>query len=80
MIIGNIKENWDKGCYIANFKETLQDDYGNEINYYYKPEFYRFNVQPAGGDTDVALYGEKVSKMYKTIISQLNTQNQSLNH
>lgn len=69
MIIGNIHENWNKGCYIASFKETLQDCNGNEINYYEKPEPYAFNIQPASGDTDIALYGEKVSKMYKTVIS-----------
>ena len=25
MIIGNIHENWNKGCYIASFKETVAD-------------------------------------------------------
>lgn len=69
MIIGNIHDKWNKGCYIASFKETVQDDYGNEINRYYEPEFYRFNVQPASGSTDIAIYGENVSKMYKTVVS-----------
>lgn len=69
MIIGNIHENWNKGCYIASFKETVADYNGNEINYYYKPEFHMFNIQPASGSTDIALYGEKVSKMQKTIVS-----------
>ena len=69
LIINNIFSNWNKGCYIANLKDTIEDDYGNEVNFYNKPEFYSFNVQPASGNTDIALYGEKVSKMYKTIIS-----------
>lgn len=69
MIIGNIHDNWHKGCYIASFKETLIDDNGNEVNFYSKPEFYKFNIQPVSGSTDIALYGENVSKMQKTIIS-----------
>ncbi len=69
MIINNIFDNWKKGCYIASLDRTEEDDNGNEINYYLKPKFYEFNVQPANGSTDIALYGEKVSKMYKAIIS-----------
>lgn len=69
MIVNNIFENWKKGCYIATLKETIEDENGNEINYYNKAKHYDFNIQPAGGGTDIALYGEKVSKMYKTLIS-----------
>lgn len=68
MIVNNIFMNWKKGCYIASYKETVEDNDGNEINYYLKPKFYEFNIQPASGNTDVALYGERVSKMYKTIV------------
>lgn len=68
MIIGNIFRNWNKVCYIASLKETKMDKYGNEVNVYEKPNRYEFNVQPASGSTDVALYGERVSKMYKTIV------------
>ena len=68
MIINNVFRNWKKGCYIASYKETVEDNEGNEINYYFKPKFYEFNIQPASGSTDVALYGERVSKMYKTIV------------
>lgn len=69
MIIGNIHENWHKGCYIASYKETIADEFGNEVNFYGKPEFFRFNIQPVSGSTDIALYGENVSKMQKTIVS-----------
>ncbi|MCI8654500.1 MAG: hypothetical protein HFJ48_01290 [Clostridia bacterium] len=69
MIINNIFENWNKDCYIASLIETVEDENGNEINYYSKPKFYTFNIQQASGKTDVALYGEKVSKMYKAVIS-----------
>lgn len=68
MIINNVFSNWKKGCYIASLERTEADDNGNEINYYKKPKFYEFNIQPANGTTDIALYGEKVSKMYKVII------------
>lgn len=69
LIINNIFQNWNKGYYIASLTKTEEDNNGNEVNYYSKPQFYEFNIQPASGNTDIALYGEKVSKMYKTIIS-----------
>lgn len=69
MIINDIFENWNKGCYIASLLRTDSDENGNEINYYAEPEYYEFNIQPATGQTDIALYGERVSKIYKTYIS-----------
>lgn len=69
MILGNIFKNWNKGCYIANYLKTEEDKNGDEINYYLAPQYYDFNIQPASGNTDVALYGERISKMYKTIVS-----------
>ena len=68
MIIGNVRNNWDKGCFIARLKRTEVDDYGNEINYFHKPEFFEFNVQPTSSKFDIALFGEKVTKMYKALI------------
>ena len=75
MIINDIFSNWNKGCYIATLDKTTEDDNGNEINYYKKPEHYDFNIQPASGSSDIALYGEKVSKMYKTVISLVEYNN-----
>ena len=69
LIINDIFQNCNKGCYIASLIKTEEDDNGNDINYFSKPKSYKFNIQPASGDTDIDLYGEKVSKMYKTIIS-----------
>lgn len=68
MIRGNIFKNWNKTCYIASKKSIDTDDYGNEINKYNKPIKYTFNIQPAGGDFDIALYGEKISKIYRAIV------------
>lgn len=64
----SIFQSRKKQCYIASFLRTEADEDGNEINYYDKPKHYELNVQPANGSTDIALYGEKVSKMYKTIV------------
>ena len=66
----NIFKHWNKQCYIALKKldEVTYDDYGNEINSYYKPKEYYFNIQPVNGYFDIIEYGEKVDKMYKAVI------------
>ena len=64
----NIFANWNKTCYIATVKKIDYDEYGNEIKICNEPKEYKFNIQPASGYLDVATYGEKVSKVYKTII------------
>ena len=69
MIINDIFQNWNKKCFIASLIRTDEDVNGNEVKFYSKPKFYEFNIQPANGDTDIALYGEKISKMYKTVVS-----------
>ena len=65
----NLFTNRNKRCYIASLLRTEEDENGNEINYYAKSKPYDFNIQPANGTTDIALYGERISKMYKAIIS-----------
>ena len=66
----NISKNWRKTCYIATKKDeqVKYDEDGNEIKVYNKPEKYNFNIQPVNGYLDVTEYGEKVSRMQKTII------------
>lgn len=66
----NIFKRWNKRCYIALKKQeqVKHDDYGNEINTYYKPKEYYFNIQPVNGYFDIVEYGEKVDKMYRAII------------
>ena len=69
MIRGNVFKNWNKTCYIASKYENPElDDYGNEINTYSKPVRYSFNIQPASGDFETTLYGEKISKIYRAIV------------
>lgn len=67
----NIFKNWNKKCYIALRKQeqVKYDDYGNEVNSYFEPKEYYFNIQPVNGYFDIVEYGEKVDKMYKAIIS-----------
>jgi len=69
LIINDIFQNWNKGCYIAKLAKVEEDDFGNEVQYFSRPKYYDFNIQPASGTTDIALYGEKISKMYKCIAS-----------
>lgn len=68
MIIGNIFRNWNKPCYIASKLNTQEDGYGNEINVYDKPVMYSMNVQPASGNLDVTLYGDKINMIYKAVV------------
>lgn len=63
-----IKLGWKKQLYIATRVGVNTDDYGNDIATYNKPEPYMFNYQPATGQLEIALYGEKVTSMYKAVI------------
>ena len=65
-----IFKRWNKKCYIALKKQeqVKYDDYGHEINSFYKPKEYYFNIQPVNGYFDIVEYGEKVDKMYRAII------------
>jgi len=65
-----IFKRWNKQCYIALRKkeQVKYDDYGSEINSYFKPIEYYFNIQPVNGYFDIIEYGEKVDKMYRAII------------
>lgn len=68
MIIGNIFKNWNKACYIASKLNTQIDEYGNETNYYDEPIMYSMNIQPASGNTDATLYGDRITKVYKAVV------------
>lgn len=66
--MASIFDNWNKKIYIGKLIKVEADDYGNDIKYYDKPKAYFFNIEPSKGATDVAIYGEKISKVYKAII------------
>lgn len=46
--------------YIAKWLENTQDDYGNDINVYDKPQKYMFNVQTLNETVEMEVFGRKV--------------------
>ena len=62
--------NYLKKCYIASRLSTTLDDYGNEIPTYAKPIAYRFSIMPAGGEWDIATYGDRISYIYKAVVDK----------
>lgn len=64
------RRKWKKkSLYIASFIKDNIDDYGNIIPTYNKPMFIgEENIQPLSGSTDVAEYGNKVSKIQKVLL------------
>ena len=46
--------------YIAKWLENTQDDYGNDINVYDKPQKYMFNVQTLNESVEMEVFGRKV--------------------
>lgn len=61
---------WNKKIWIAKKIGVEDDDYGNEVAIYSKPELYEMNVQPASSKADIALFGEHAQEMQKTVIEQ----------
>lgn len=59
---------WDKQIYVARREGTEYDDNGNEVPVYGEPFELYCNVQPLSGSTDILAYGERVKRMYKTLI------------
>lgn len=57
-------------CYIGRRIGEEINDYGTEIPIYEKPIKYMFNIMPLSSDLDIAEYGEKISSMYKTILTK----------
>lgn len=62
--------NWAKDVYIASKIKTSNDDDGNEINIYDKPNKkpYKFNYQTLSTDADIAEFGENAKIMKKAVI------------
>lgn len=68
MIGGNIFRNWNKPCYIASKLNTQIDAYGNEINVYNAAVEYSMNIQPASGNMETTLYGDRINRVYKAVV------------
>lgn len=58
-------ENVLSDCFIANKKQIITDDYGNEIPEYelYSDKPFRLNIQQINQSSDVQTFGEKVNRM-----------------
>lgn len=66
MYFNPIKQNIHKiksPIYICKYKETIQDDYLNQIKVYDKPTKYWFNIQPATRSSQIREFGELVKSM-----------------
>lgn len=63
--------SWNKDIYIASKIGEKEDDYGNNVKIYSKPEPYSFNVQPVSSQVDLQEFGEKASMIQKAIIPRI---------
>lgn len=65
-----MRSKWKKkDLYIASFLKDEYDDEGNKISTYDKPIYIgKENIQPLSGQSDVAEYGTKVTKMQKVLL------------
>lgn len=63
-------KKWNKKIYIASLKKTEEDQYGNEILIYDKPEEYMMNVQPLNSEADMREFGINVEQYQKAIIEK----------
>lgn len=65
-----MRSKWKKkDLYIASFIKDEYDDEGNKISTYSKPEYIgKENIQPLSGESDIAEYGARVTKMQKVLL------------
>ena len=63
-------ENVLSDCFIANKKQIITDDYGNEIPEYelYSDKPFRLNIQQINQSSDIQTFGEKVNRMKVALI------------
>ena len=57
-----------KDIFIATKQKVIEDDKGNLVAVYSKPQEYIFNVQPMNGALDMESYGLKCLQMQRAII------------
>ena len=53
--------------YIAPYLGTEDLEDGTKIRYYGKPKMYRFSLNSLSGDTELQIFGDKVSRMVRAI-------------
>lgn len=64
----NRKRKWNKTIYIAKKIGIQEDDYGNTVTIYEKPQEYEMNVQPISSSPDIAEFGENSNLIQKAVI------------
>ena len=68
----SIYKNLKTKCYIASKIGTYEDDNGNEIPEYKKPEPFRFNIQPVNSDSEIRTFGELAPRMKVAVLTERN--------
>lgn len=60
----------DKEIWIAKRRKIVTNEYGQEIEYFDKPQRYYINYQPVSGYTSYLLYGDKVTSVYRAFVDR----------
>lgn len=55
-------------CYIASFLKKDRDEEGNPIDVYDKPFSFECTLNSVDAEYEIALFGDKVNKMFKTVL------------
>jgi len=59
--------------YLAQYIDTTTSTYGKPIRNYDTPILLKFNVKPLSDSLDLSAYGERISRMYKAVIPNTET-------
>lgn len=62
------QKHFVKDIFIATKQDVVEDNKGNLVAVYSKPQVYKFNVQPMSGALDMESYGLKCLQMQRAII------------
>lgn len=54
--------------YLASFLKETTNEFGDPINVYDKPISFESTLNSLSGSTDIAVYGDKISRMCKTLL------------
>lgn len=68
----SIYKNLKTKCYIASKVGTYEDENGNEIPEYKKPEKFIFNIQPVNSDSEIRTFGELAPRMKVAVLTERN--------
>lgn len=60
----------EKEIWIAKRRKIETNEYGQEIEYFDKPQRYYINYQPVSGYTSYLLYGDKITSVYRAFVDR----------